>query len=192
MRALRRIWGEALTSPFRAGLLAICLFVAPHAAWSQSVPPSAGSLLKELRERERTAPEPSPAAPVQPPPVRPPIVLPDGATLQVNSFRITGNTLFSTEELQILVRGWLGRTLDINSLNDAAGALTRRYQSQGYILSYAYLPQQKVVDAEVEIAVLEGRVSAVQAVSAQDARLSDSVVQAHLAPANIGLSLIHI
>ena len=66
-------------------------------------------------------------------------------------------------------------------LNEATGAITRLYQSRGYILSYAYLPVQKIDGGVVEIAVVEGRLGGTQVVAAADVRIDDAVVQAHIA-----------
>lgn len=151
-------------------------FIGP--ALGQSVP-NAGSLLKELRDGERTAPA-TETPQVITAPARPTLRLPDGTTLRVDGFKITGNTLISTEVLQPLLKEWEGKTLDLAGLNEASGVLTRYYQARGFILSYAYLPAQKVENNVVEIAILEGRVGGVQVVVAQDVRLDDQVIQAHI------------
>ncbi|CAD5367123.1 conserved exported hypothetical protein [Rubrivivax sp. A210] len=165
----------ALQLPALAALAAL-LLAAP--AWAQTAP-SAGQLLDEVRRSN------TPALPMAPPPrlieapVRPTINLPEGASVAVSSFRIVGAVSFPAEELAALVAPWAGKRLDIAGLNEAAGAITRRYQSAGHLLSYAYLPAQRVADGVIELAVLEGRIEGVQVVTAQDARLRDEVVQAH-------------
>jgi hemolysin activation/secretion protein len=105
--------------------------------------------------------------------------MPEGMTVVVSQFRISGAESYPTEQLTELVKPWVGRRLDIAGLNEAAGAITRHYQGAGHLLSYAYLPAQRVSDGVIEIAVLEGRLEAVQIVTAQDVRLRDEVVQAH-------------
>jgi hemolysin activation/secretion protein len=157
------------------GFLALCC-AAPIFA---QTPPDAGSLLKEMRDRERERPVESPP-PVVSPVVRPPIRLPDGATIRVARFRITGNQSIPTAELAPLVSSWEGKTLDVAGLNEAASAITRYYQTRGFLLSYGYLPVQKIENDVVEIAVLEGRIGGVQVVAAQDVRLDDDVVQQHI------------
>lgn len=160
------------------GLLTVGWGAGLPVAFAQSLP-NAGSLLKDLRDNQRL-PEENTAPAVIAPMVRPTIHLPEGATVKVARFKITGNTLFDTQVLAPLVQAWEGQTLDLAGLNEASSALTRYYQSHGYILSYAYLPAQKVERDVVEIAVLEGRMGAVQVVAAQDVRLGDAVIQQHL------------
>ena len=154
-------------------------------AWgtqAQTTAPNAGQLLEESR---RTAPPALPSA--TPPrlieaPVRPTISMPEGVSVTVTQFKITGAVSYSAETLAELVQPWIGKRLDIRGLNDAAGALTRHYQSNGHLLSYAYLPAQRVADGVIELSVLEGKLEGVQIVTAQDVRLRDQVVQAHTDP----------
>lgn len=151
-------------------------------AHAQSPQPNAGQLLEENR---RTAPPMLPSPTPQrliDAPVRPTINMPDGVSVTVTQFRITGAVSYSAETLAELVQPWTGKRLDIRGLNDAAGALTRHYQSRGHLLSYAYLPAQRVADGVIELSVLEGKLEGVQIVTAQDVRLRDQVVQVHTDP----------
>ena len=156
----------------------LTLMAAATAVQAQT-PPSSGQLLEETR---RLAP---PALPTQTPPrlidapVRPTLNLPDGVSVTVSDFRISGATSYPAAQLAELVKPWVGKRLDIAGLNEAAGALTRYYQANGHLLSYAYLPAQRVADGVIELAVLEGRLEGVQIVTAQDVRLRDDVIQAH-------------
>jgi hemolysin activation/secretion protein len=167
-----------MPTPHRLQLLPLAVLLTVGTAFAQAVP-DAGQLL------EQTRPPPRPALPTQTPPkvidapVRPTVTMPDGMTVAVSGFRITGAVSFAPEVLDALVQPWAGKRLDIAGLNEAAGALTRHYQAAGHLLSYAYLPAQRVADGVIEIAVLEGRLAAVQVVSAQDVRLRDEVIQAH-------------
>jgi hemolysin activation/secretion protein len=147
--------------------------------------PDAGSLLQEMRERERARPSETQPPTVVAPVARPTIRLPEGATVRVASFKISGNVSIATEQLVPLVTAWQGKTLDVTGLNEAASAITRHYQSRGYLLTYAYLPVQKIDNDVVEIAVLEGRVGGVQVVAATDVRLDDAVVQNHVGETRI-------
>lgn len=160
-----------------AALLLSC--ISAVAQVPPQVPAGAGQLLEETRR------PPPPALPAQTPPrvieapVRPAINMPEGVAVTVSGFRVTGNRSFPADVLEALVQPWVGKRLDIRGLNDAAGALTRHYQANGHLLSYAYLPAQRVGDGVIELAVLEGKLEAVQIVTAQDVRLRDEVVQAY-------------
>lgn len=162
----------------RLGVLIGLASAAQLPAWAQT-PPDAGRLLEETRPPPRPVLPPAAAPRVVDVPVRPTITLPEGVTVQAGSFRVTGASSYPAEFLVGLLQPWVGKQLDINGLNEAAGALTRHYQSHGHLLTYAYIPAQRVADGVVEIAVLEGKLEGVQIVTAQDVRLRDEVVQAH-------------
>lgn len=164
------------TLPFAA--LASLVALLHTAAWAQT-PPDAGRLLEETRPPLRPALPPAHAPRVLEAPVRPTVNLAEGATVAVSEFRITGAVSFPAAQLAALVKPWQGKRLDLNGLNEAAGALTRFYQSNGHLLTYAYVPAQRVADGVIELAVLEGRLDSMQTVTAQDVRLRDEVIQAH-------------
>jgi hemolysin activation/secretion protein len=167
--------------PARPALL-VMLAVLAGPAWSQVAPASSGQLLEETRRPPAPALPPANAPRLIEAPVRPTIQMPEGVSVTVSGFRISGATSFGADELAALVQPWVGKRLDIRGLNEAAGALTRHYQSSGHLLSYAYLPAQRVADGVIELAVLEGRLEGIQTVTAQDVRLRDEVVQAHADP----------
>jgi hemolysin activation/secretion protein len=144
-------------------------------ARAQTVP-NAGQLLEESRRAPPILPAPAPQRLVEPP-QRPGINMAAGVTVQVSEFRIAGAVSFPADLLAAIVKPWVGRRLDFKSLNEATAALTRHYQANGHLLSYAYLPAQKVADGVIAIVVLEGRLENVQVVTAQDVRLRDSVIQ---------------
>lgn len=162
----------------RLGVLFGLASTALAPVWAQT-PPDAGRLLEETRPPARPALPPATAPRVVDVPLRPTITLPEGVTVQASGFRVTGASSYPAELLTGLLQPWVGKRLDINGLNEAAGALTRHYQSNGHLLTYAYIPAQRVADGVIEIAVLEGKLEGVQIVTAQDVRLRDEVVQAH-------------
>ena len=171
-----------LNRPHPKLLSRVAPLVAPLLFWgalgtaaAQNVP-NAGQLLEESRRNPPALPAQPPQRLVEPP-QRPSISMAAGVTVQVSEFRISGATSFPVDELAAVLKPWAGRRLDFKGLNEAAAALTRHYQARGHLLSYAYLPAQKVADGVIEIAVLEGRLENVQVVTAQDVRLRDSVIQ---------------
>ena len=152
----------------------------PVHCWAQGLP-DAGTLLDQTKNIG--APVPGihrPDTPVLDKPVRPVMTMPEGLTVTVSAFKIIGAVSYTESELAPLVSSWLGKTLDVNGLNEAAGAITRYYQSHGHFLTYAYLPAQKVADGVIELAVMEGRLENVEVATAQDVRLQDEVIQAHV------------
>lgn len=179
----RRTSGKASAASKAAALIVSTFLLPATAVWAQD----AGQLLRDskgLRDYDPFASEAPELIDKDLP--RPVIRLPKGVTLAVSRFTLSGNTHYASEQLSALLRPWEGQTLDVDGLNAAAGAITRYYQSNGHLLTYAYLPVQKVVDGVVEIAVMEGSVDSVKIVTADDVRLKNAVISQHLEDTVVG------
>jgi hemolysin activation/secretion protein len=153
-------------------------------------PPGAGQILEQQRPREPLPISPS-TAPVLPQvtPTKPALPATARISVTVKDFRFSGNTVFPAAELRETVREFIGKTLDFNGLNDAAGRVQRYYRERGYFLAVAYLPQQEIKDGIVEIAVLEGRLGAVILQMDPKSKLrpafARSILDAHLKPGDL-------
>lgn len=86
----------------------------------------------------------------------------DDLRIAVTGFRVRGLTEASPAALEKLLQRFTGPERSYEDLSNAAAAATEYLQSElGYYLGYAYLPEQRVSDGTVEIAVLEGRLDQV-------------------------------
>ncbi|HOJ40807.1 MAG TPA: ShlB/FhaC/HecB family hemolysin secretion/activation protein, partial [bacterium] len=146
----------------RGFVIGIVLLVAVSTVWAQVVPPKvqAGAVEQQMK---KPAPEPSPGSMpkiVKPP--RPAMELAGTAKIKVEKFIITGNTRISTEKLLKEIAKFTKQELTLAQLKEVADIITQKYWDQGYITSFAYIPQQKVEKGVVEIAVIEGRVGQVK------------------------------
>ena len=99
----------------------------------------------------------------------------EGVQIRVNALRITGATLFSEAELVAATGFAAGSELTLPELRNAAAAITRFYNSRGYLLAQAYLPAQDVLEGTVTIAVIEGRYGAIDL--RNQTRMSDGVAR---------------
>ena len=153
-------------------------------------PPGAGQILEQQRPRETLPISPS-TAPVLPQvtPTKPALPATTRVSVAVKDFRFSGNTVFPAAELRETVREFIGKTLDFNGLNDAAGRVQRYYRERGYFLAVAYLPQQEIKDGIVEIAVLEGRLGSINLQTDPKMKLRQSfargILDAHLKPGDL-------
>src|SRR5688572_29229737 len=153
--------------------------------------PDAGSILEQQRPKEPLPIRPSeePVLPQVTPAPKPALPPTTKVNVTVKDFRFSGNTVFPAEQLRELVREFVGKTLDFNALNDAAGRVQRFYRERGYFLAVAYLPQQEIRDGVVEIAVLEGRLGSVILQRDAQMRLRESfarsILNAHLKPGDL-------
>ena len=164
----------------RSSLIVAALLGTGQNAYAQQ-PPSAGQLqqIPPAAVPSRPAPdiriertEPSPDA------------VAEGARIRVDTLRVTGATMFREGEL-VAATGFVpGSELTLPELRNAAAAITRFYNSRGYLLAQAYLPAQDVLEGTVTIAVIEGRYGAIDL--RNQTRLSDGVARRILDGLNPG------
>ena len=106
------------------------------------------------------------------PVITPSEIEPGGATITVQRFQITGNTVFTDEVLQAEVASYLDRPLTLAELYKAADALTHYYQSHGYGIARATVPQQEFAGGVATLLVVEGRIGKVSVEGATRTRVS--------------------
>lgn len=85
-----------------------------------------------------------------------------GGQLEVKRFRIEGAQSLPVDRLENAVLPWVGRTLGIAQLQDAAAAVSQVYRDAGYLLSRAVVLPQPVQDGAVTITVFEDRLESLQ------------------------------
>ncbi|NER00327.1 MAG: ShlB/FhaC/HecB family hemolysin secretion/activation protein [Cyanothece sp. SIO2G6] len=120
-------------------------------------------------------PEPLPPLPIPPPPDTAPILPPPppatpdspsavpspeptGPTLAVQSIQVVGSTIFDADDLAPILTPLEGRVVALEELQQAADAITQLYLNEGYLNSRAILVNQEVVEGQVTIQVIEGRI----------------------------------
>ncbi|MGB4068383.1 MAG: ShlB/FhaC/HecB family hemolysin secretion/activation protein [Nitrospira sp.] len=115
-------------------------------------------------KKEFTPPSMPPPSPVLPP--VPPTSPEDGAQQQlsqiqvfVKSIVVTGNTVFSNEEIAAITTPYENRTLTTEDLERLRLALTFMYVNNGYITSGSVIPDQDVKDGVVQLKIIEGALS---------------------------------
>lgn len=138
----------------RSGLLAVTVLMTSQGAWAQRVV-GAGGQLQQI-----------PPAPIRDQPV-PDIevkgtqaaaaALPAGPRIRVRSLHVTGATLFSEADLIATTAFVPDSDLDLAGLRALAAKVTGFYNSRGYFLAQAYVPEQDIQSGSVTIAVIEGR-----------------------------------
>ncbi len=76
--------------------------------------------------------------------------------IAVKKFQFEGNTVFSQEELEIIIQSFLNKSLSFSELLQARSAITQFYVKQGYVTSGAYIPPQMLDNGVVIIKIVEG------------------------------------
>jgi hemolysin activation/secretion protein len=139
-----------------------------NTAWAQGAGGAGGSIF-ETRPSERRPPLPpleKPEAPLLELPPAKPLPeqkgLPYALRVFVREYRITGNTVFPTDELKKVVAPFENRYVTNNELEEVRQRLAIYYINRGYINSGAVIPDQKVVDDTIEIRIIEGKLERIE------------------------------
>ena len=77
-----------------------------------------------------------------------------GTRLTIRKLQIEGGTIYPLPELGAVYKPLLGHEITLAELIEATRQITKRYQDDGYLLSYAFLPQQNFDQGLVRV-VLE-------------------------------------
>ncbi|MFH1020787.1 MAG: ShlB/FhaC/HecB family hemolysin secretion/activation protein [Pseudomonadota bacterium] len=139
-----------------AGLSLALLALAPLST-ALAQPPTPGAVEESLRPRpaqpdKDIVPEVHPPAPPRPAPPA------DERRVRIDRFTITGNTIFSEEELRNLILDREGTELTLTEIYGLADRLTEFYQAHGYSLTTVTVPAQRMLDGVLRLEVVEGRV----------------------------------
>lgn len=145
----------------------------------------AGALQQQLqrevdRERPQSAPEPlikKQLAPSKP--------KSGEQTIDVTTFKVTGITLITQEQAQEALKSFTNRKLTFDQIKEAATAVSNLYTQIGRV-AQAVVPPQDIVNGQIWIKVIEGKVGGVKIELDKDApsRLKSKVIQQFIAANN--------
>ena len=117
-------------------------------------------------ETDRNLPVPNLPADAYRPTTAAPSVPEPGATqdqplmmntrVNLKTVQIEGGTIYPLSELATLYQPLLGHETSLADLIEATRSITRRYQQDGYLLSYAFLPQQTFSNGVARVVLVEG------------------------------------
>lgn len=100
-------------------------------------------------------------------------------TIAVERFEIVGSTVFSPEQLAIVLAPYTNKPISFAELFSARSAVTQLYLDNGYITSGAYLPPQALEGKVVQIQVIEGGLENIQVTGTR--RLNPSYIRRRVA-----------
>ena len=138
-----------------------CLSLAYAAAAAPTPPPPPAPTPGQVQSTLPTQPAiqaPKEATPVAPLAPAPTMVEPGGPTVTLQGFDISGNTVFSTSVLEQQVADYLNKPVTLADIYKLADVLTNYYQSRGYSIARATVPQQKLDNGILHIQILEGQI----------------------------------
>lgn len=143
-------------------LVAVLILLVSTPAWSQQVP--SGVEADRLEESFKSLPQPQsePAVPAEDLPEQ---AAPTDEAAEVK-FRLSGvtvdgATVYETAELLPYYEEMLGQEVTLQDVYEIADRITAHYRSDGYFLSRAIVPPQRISGGIVRIQVIEGYVDTV-------------------------------
>lgn len=142
-------------------LCAMSLTIGAGSAFAQNEVPTPGTVGDTLEPLPQL-PAPQRSAPIEQPPAPAPAAPEGGPAVSVRRFDFTGNSIFTTAELQAVVQPYVGRALTLLEIYDAAEKITEYYVRRGYTLASVNVPAQRVDGGAVTLEVIEGRVASVR------------------------------
>ncbi len=83
----------------------------------------------------------------------------ESTKITVQRIEFSGNTLFTTAELQTAVASYLNRAISLVDIYSAADAVADLYIGKGYALATVNVPPQRVTDGSILLQISEGRVA---------------------------------
>jgi hemolysin activation/secretion protein len=110
-------------------------------------------------EKQIEPPSPPPSLILPPPPKPSDERLSTQLQVSIKKVQVTGNTVFSAQELAPIIAPYEGRLLTSDALQALRQALTVHYINHGYINSGAVIPDQEVKEGVIEVRIIEGRLS---------------------------------
>lgn len=79
-----------------------------------------------------------------------------GTKVTVRQVQIEGGTVYPLEQLAAIYQPLIGHETSFAQLIEATREITRRYQNDGYLLSYAFMPQQNFNQGVLRVVLVEG------------------------------------
>ena len=86
---------------------------------------------------------------------------PEGPTAQrvlIKSINVTGVTLFPNNKIRAITSPYENKKLSLKEIQKIADLISDLYWKKGYVISRAYIPQQKMEGGILEIKVIESKV----------------------------------
>jgi hemolysin activation/secretion protein len=140
-----------------AVLAASMLLPAIVSAALPAIAPDAGRLTRELQAPVKA---PTPGVTVALPSVSRDSVMAGGPAVVLKSVNFTGNTVFTTAQLQAFVQPALGQSLDLAALYNVADQVSAYYRDQGYAFAKVFVPQNGFREGVLTLQVFEGNYGA--------------------------------
>jgi hemolysin activation/secretion protein len=136
--------------------LLIIIFNSPASAQVK-----AGEILQQLERKELTPP-PLPEIPVIEKREEVKKQIAPGAKVFIKKINVTvqnkkDTPLLSPKTIKSIISRYENRELDLARMNQITDEITASYRAEGYLIAYAFIPEQEIKEGVLEIGVIEGK-----------------------------------
>jgi hemolysin activation/secretion protein len=152
--------------PVARAVLLLLLAAAPVHAQNLVLPPAAEP---RIPGRDLPVPEAELELSIPAQPRAPDRRAVDELRFPISRITIEGSTVYSAAQLSAFTQPLIGQTLGLSAITAVAEAIENRYRSDGYVLSRAFVPPQRVGDGSFRIQVVEGFLSEIEFDGGSDA-----------------------
>lgn len=133
-----------------------------YSAWANTVPmlidPNNPSKISRDITKPQLARPARPAPPVISPPAPGPKLTLD-TLIDVKHIEFIGGTQYDIQQLREPFNAYIGKKVPLKSLLVATQSITQRYQKDGFVLSYAYLPSDNFANGTLKVGLVEGYIA---------------------------------
>jgi hemolysin activation/secretion protein len=152
---------KSLVSPILV-ISSIVVLSHPNIAWGQQIPKSAQPERFEQRFDKPLEPK-STLEPVVPEVKKPiPLVEMEKVKFILMGIIVEGTTVYQDSDFLPFYEQFLGKEISLAKVYEVAGAITAKYRNDGYLLSRANVPAQRIKDGVVRIQAIEGFVDKIE------------------------------
>lgn len=130
------------------------------------------SIVAQSQQTSFELPKPTAHAVLGKAPVSAPIAGAEQLQFTLHTIELSGNTVITSAELTKLYQPYLGKQITLAKLQEIVDDITTYYRKQGYVLSQAVLPAQKIDQGIVKIQIVEGYINQVSIDGKIDVRLT--------------------
>ena len=81
--------------------------------------------------------------------------------IYVEKFFFVGNRVLENTELKLAIQAYEKKRLSFQEITNVSNVITNYYRKKGYVISYAYIPEQVVKDSAIQISIVEGKIGEV-------------------------------
>ena len=85
----------------------------------------------------------------------------EGVTVEVREIAFDGNEVISEDELRDVVKDFIGKTIEVNDLQQIVDKVSSFYIKKLFVLTKVYIPPQTIESGRVVVAIREGRLGKV-------------------------------